>query len=320
MDPARGASGTPSFTPYAPDASAPKSPSSGASGGGPSSGAAGDGPSSGAGGDTGAQGGAGLAASGGEGGNVGSASSSGEGGVAGSQAPPPAPCDGVPEKPLPYAIAADFPYVFPLNAVQTWTILPALDCNQASFPDVPDGADAGVDVADADGGVGPVAIPGGGQTPVTSCYAFEYMPDGCVSANGGGVDGGIDPSTDAGIALVADCWAGVILTSEPLLQDSLGICIAPGATVIHFKARASRDGARVKFGAIRAGLGETEFFLEISRQWQDYSVSIPAGEDYDNEPTSLFGGVWNGFSVVVEPEDHAGGTYILVSDVVWAAS
>ena len=163
------------------------------------------------------------------------------------------------------------------------------------------------------------AVPGAGQTPVTSCYAFEYTPDGCVNANGG-VDGGIDPTTDAGVALVADCWAGVLFTSSPFLQESLGVCIAPGAMAIHFKARASRDGARVKFGAIRAGLGETEFFLSISRQWQDYSVGIPAGEDYDDEPTSPLGGVWNGFSVVVEPEDHAGGTYILVSDVVWDAS
>ena len=48
-------------------------------------------------------------------------------------------------------------------------------------------------------------------------------------------------------------------------------------------------------------------------------MTIPVGEDYNNEGTNP-GGVWNGFSVVVEPQDHAGGTYILVADVIWARS
>ena len=195
--------------------------------------------------------------------------------------------------------------------MQSWSDLTGLDCNQAGFPDVPDGADAGAPPASTDAG----APPGASQAAITSCYAFEYTPDGCVTANGG-FDAGVDAGTD----VVAACWAGVLLTSSPFLQSTLGICIAPGATAIHFKARASRDGARVKFGAIRAGLGETEFFLEISRAWQDYTIAIPAGEPYDDEATSPFGGVWNGFSIVVEPEDHAGGTYLFVSDVVWSAT
>jgi hypothetical protein len=226
-------------------------------------------------------------------------------GGAESVAPPPAPCDGMPNRPLPYAIAADFSYSFPLNAVQSWADLTGLDCNQATFSDLPDVADAGAPPASTDAS----------QPAITSCYAFEYTPDGCVNANGG-----FDAGADAGTDVVAACWAGVILTSSPFPQSALGICIAPGATAIHFKARASRDGARVKFGAIRAGLGETEFFLEISREWQDYVIAIPADEPYDDEATSPLGGVWNGFSIVVEPEDHAGGTYLFVSDVVWSAS
>jgi hypothetical protein len=49
-------------------------------------------------------------------------------------------------------------------------------------------------------------------------------------------------------------------------------------------------------------------------------VSIPVDEDYNNEVQVSPGGVWNGFSIVVEPADHLGGTYIFVSDVVWSAS
>ena len=78
---------------------------------------------------------------------------------------------------------------------------------------------------------------------------------------------------------------------------------------------ASKDGARVKFGSIREGLGSTEFFLDLTREWSDYAIMIPAGEDYNSN--SMQGGVWNAFSVIVEPQDHAGGTNIFVAGVSW---
>jgi hypothetical protein len=129
----------------------------------------------------------------------------------------------------------------------------------------------------------------------------------------------VGPLVDAGLAANpgVTCWAGVIFTATPAGISAPGICIAPGATAVHFKARASREGARVKFGSIREGLATTEFYILLTTTWTDYTVSIPAGEDYDGESPS--GGVWNGFSVVAEPADHVGGTYIFVSDVVWAA-
>jgi hypothetical protein len=290
-----------------PASAAPRAPDAAVSAAGGAIGTSGGGNGGGeAGGGGNGTGGAAGAAAGSQGGTAGAFAPPRAPDASAAPAPPPdaataspAPCDGTPSKPLPYAIAADFSYSLPLNAVQTWVDLTGSDCNQTVFPDVPDGG----------------AAPDAGQPAVTSCYAYEYTPDGCVSANGGFAAG-----PDAGVDVVAACWAGVILTSSPFPQSALGICIAPGAMAIHFKARASRDGARVKFGAIRAGLGETEFFLEISREWQDYAITIPAGEPYDDEATSPLGGVWNGFSIVVEPEDHAGGTYIFVSDVAWSAS
>jgi len=199
----------------------------------------------------------------------------------------------MPMKALPYAIAADFTFPFTLNAIFTWTGDTSLVCDRVS------------------------------------CSAFHYDPTACVAGQGAALegdapgDGGAldDGGADGGglaDTTVAACWAGVIFTPGGFGQP--GICIAPGATAIHFKARASRAGARVKFGAIRAGLGETEFFLALTTTWADYTISIPPGEDYDNEPSapSPFG-VWNGFSVVAEPEDHLGGTDILVSDIVWTA-
>jgi hypothetical protein len=214
----------------------------------------------------------------------------------------------MPTKPLPYAIASDFSFPFVLNAPPSWTVEPGVDCNQITFADAA-GADAGAgDGGASDAGWSVAAAPDGGATAPASCLVFRYDPDDCVASSA--------PLVDAGAAIDTGmlCWAGVIMTPTPF--GNPGICIAPGATAIHFKARASRDGARVKFGSIRPGLGATEFFIPLTTAWADYTVSIPAGEDYDNETPP--GGVWNGFSVVAEPQDHAGGTYIFVSEVVWA--
>ena len=139
------------------------------------------------------------------------------------------------------------------------------------------------------------------------CSEFRYDPDACVAANGA-------DATTAGGA----CWAGVIFGASFTGPNEPGVCLALGATAIHFKARASKDDARIKVGSIREGVSSTEFYINVTQTWASYTVSIPAGEDYDNEAQSV-GGVWNGFSLVVEPQDHAGGTSLFVSDIVWAA-
>jgi hypothetical protein len=99
-------------------------------------------------------------------------------------------------------------------------------------------------------------------------------------------------------------------------MSDTGICIELGATKVTFQAKASRPDARIKFGAIREGLLQTEFFLNITTDWATYEVAIPPGEPYNTYSSGAMG-VWNGFSVIVEPQDHPGGTYIFVKDAVW---
>ena len=108
----------------------------------------------------------------------------------------------------------------------------------------------------------------------------------------------------------------MIPAADAAVQTTAGICIELGATGVEFWARANRDQARIKFGSIREGVGQTEILTNVTTQWAKYTVAIPANEPY-NERASTSGGVWNGFSVVVEPGDHAGGTTIEVKDIVW---
>jgi hypothetical protein len=149
-------------------------------------------------------------------------------------------------------------------------------------PDVSAGTDAGSE----SGAI--TTLPAG-----PPCYEFLYNPD-C-----GGT-----------------CWGGVIFTQSAGGIADPGVCIAPGATRITFWAKASRPNARIKFGSIREGMGTTEFFLFITTEWAPYQVTIPPGEPY-NSYSAGGTGVWNGFSVIVEPQDHPGGTYIFVKDAVW---
>jgi hypothetical protein len=149
-------------------------------------------------------------------------------------------------------------------------------------PDVSAGSEAGAD-AKSDGPAAP------------ACYEFLY-----------------DPACTTGT-----CWGGVIFTQSAGGILDPGVCIELGATKITFKARASRPGARIKFGSIREGFNSTEFFLNVTTEWASYEVSIPPGEPY-NAYSAGMTGVWNGFSVIVEPQDHPGGTYIYVKDAVWS--
>jgi hypothetical protein len=247
----------------------------------------------------------------------------------------PQVCSAFDEDQLPLPVGGTFPFLTTLNNFDVWTNEPTADCDQTVFPDLvapsadaedtEDGltdsgaADAAVDAGgdgslanpdvaagdDADAGIDaepfePDALP----PPIDqACFAFSYKPDPCIAANGG------DP-----VAAVQACWSGVIFAVSPI--ESQGTCVAPGAAFVHFEARASREGANVKWGSTRPGLGESEFFIPVTTAWADYQVAIPA-EDYNNEPGNPFSGVWDGFSIVVEPEDHVGGTYIFVRNVFW---
>jgi hypothetical protein len=168
--------------------------------------------------------------------------------------------------------------------------------------DVPVGSDAAVDAA-ADSGVKDGGADGGGSDAAAkpACFEMTYNPDPCVTSMGG----------------TGNCWGGAIFSpmGGALGNTAPGICIAPGATKVTFMARASKDGARIKFGAIGAGEGSTEFFINLTTAWAQYSIASPAATDYNLSTTQ--GGVWNGFSVVAEAPDHAGGTYIFVKDITW---
>jgi hypothetical protein len=288
---------------------------------------------------TGGQGGSAVTTGGG--GNGGSAVG-GSGGTAGNIAgsggtpvveagPPVSLCDGKAKKTLPFTIMSDYRAVTVIGTKSTFSITPSPDCITA-YPVPEGGTEAGsTDAASADStddtqtlaldedagdsATGDATASDAGTSdaksdaapveagpPPPACYEFRYEPSLCEAA---------------------ECWAGVIFTPGAALpaQDaavvtSTGVCIELGATKIEFMARSNRPGARIKFGSIRPGQGTTEFFLTVTTQWALYTIAIPPGDMY-NETATPNGGVWNGFSVVVEPGDHTGGTIISVKDVTW---
>jgi hypothetical protein len=90
---------------------------------------------------------------------------------------------------------------------------------------------------------------------------------------------------------------------------------------VEFWARASKNNANVKFGSIGEGMNVTEFYEMLTTTWTRYVISIPAmDQDSYDETAGDMQGVWNAFSVVVDPVDHAGGTYIEVKDISWIAT
>jgi hypothetical protein len=164
----------------------------------------------------------------------------------------------------------------------------------------------GTDAPATDGGADVVASNDGGSEvgtdagpPLPACYEFSYDPDGCTGT----------------------CWAGVVFEVTDVQgpsPDTKGVCIQHGAMGIEFWARASKNNANVKFGSIGEGVGATEFYTLISTTWTRYFISIPAMDQqtYD-ETAGDMQGVWNALSIVVDPTDHAGGTYIEVKDIHW---
>jgi hypothetical protein len=280
----------------------------------------------------------------------------GEGGVC---APPPPYCDGQPKKPLPYNIIPDFNNVAVIGPEHVnFTIISNPDCNAATFPTPPPPAGAATDAGDA----GDVASADAGDDGSAADAAPEANADAIAEA--ATVEGAADAAVEGGpppacfeflynpsclMGTMGLCWSGVIFQNIPVsagvaTKSTPGVCISPGATAVTFWARSSRNGTVIKFGSTKEGQctnprpapydpaaqqmvcpGSTEFFLPITTQWQQYVVSLPAGEPYDNE-NGNFGGVWKAFSAVVEPQDYvddAGatvGTYILVKDIRWVAS
>jgi hypothetical protein len=305
----------------------------------------------------GGMGGAGMggAGMGGAGMDAGGMGGAGMGGMAGTVAMDP--CMGR-YQPLPYTAFTGFqtidwcggstqqPSCTPGTTPLNFTGVPNPDCNQVIpdggiYPFAEAGAEAGPDAdeagtteagspeagdegetgaaADADAGTADTAeaapdvsvTPDGGTEassegstadatsdapPVPACYEFLYNPACAVNPNG--------------------CWGGVIFTQSPQRQAAQGICIQAGATKITFWAKASRPDARIKFGAMNEGIGTTEFWMNITTEWAQYTITSPSSADYNQAATG--GGVWNGFSVIVESQDHVGGTYIWVKDVVWS--
>ncbi len=164
-------------------------------------------------------------------------------------------------------------------------------------------ADAPVDTAapvDAplDGGTGDVVADGGAPAP--ACYEFSYNPADCTGT----------------------CWAGSVFQIDDMQPaHPNGVCIKTGAMSVEFWARSSRANARVKFGAVGEGMGSREQYRNITTDWAKYSIPIDGADQTTYNSTSdNKNGVWNAFSVVVEPADHAGGTYILVKDIRWLAT
>jgi hypothetical protein len=200
----------------------------------------------------------------------------------------------------------------------------AADAVADAADDVVDGsaddgaAEAGLDDAEASAGDGSTdaSADGGGNdaSPPTdaavtdatdaggaaACWGFYYNPDSCAAY-----------VADGGALQLWQCWAGVIFTPNV----AGGVCIADGATTLEFWARASRVDARVKFGTTASSetVPGTETFVLIDTTWKKYSIPITPGY-------RATGGVTNGLSVVVEPQDHTGGTYIFVKDATWVDS
>jgi hypothetical protein len=58
----------------------------------------------------------------------------------------------------------------------------------------------------------------------------------------------------------------------------------------------------------------TEQWIEINSTWTKYS--IPVVSDYRSNSSTQYG-VFNGFSAVVEPQDHVGGMHLQVRNMIW---
>jgi hypothetical protein len=185
--------------------------------------------------------------------------------------------------------------------------------NAGDAGDAGDGGMSGADASVVDaGGTTDAGAAGdaGDAGPGGECYGFHYTPTGG--------------------------WAGAIFQTNDMPQmqgpTGEGVCIEEGAVTISFEARADRvlppdaqagaDTTAIKFGSIREGFNQTEFWTPITTSWDTYTVSIPANEPYNDTATP--GGVWNLFSVVTVASGSGeaptvGEVKVFVRNIVWEA-
>jgi hypothetical protein len=163
------------------------------------------------------------------------------------------------------------------------------------------------------------AIPSTGLNPPP--FAPDAGPPSTQGSGEGGVDGG--PSCFEFLynpnCTTMPCWAGAIFAQSPYGGTDPGICVEPGAREVVFSARASRPNARIKVGMVGAlaiTMAATEMYVNVGTEWDVYRIPMPAGLDYD-QFSSAQNGVWNFFSVILEPEFHPGGTYVFLKDITW---
>jgi hypothetical protein len=297
---------------------------------------------SGGGGSTGTSGNGGTGVSTGGGGNGGSTGGNGGAGVGGGGAAgtssggggtnvqPPMDaaslCDNKTPRKLPYVISADFQAPTVIGAASTFSVTANPDCNTVfATPDGgTDGAATDAPAATDDAAADVMADASAADVSVSDASATDAVADAAAVDAAPAGPACYEFHYDPGLCEAGTCWAGVIYQPgsmvpppDAAVQTTSGICIEGGATKIDFMARATRPGARIKFGSTREGMGTTEFYLNVTTQWAPYSITIPAGEPYNDPPGSTTGGVWNAFSVVVEPQDHVGGTTIQVKDMTW---
>jgi hypothetical protein len=210
-------------------------------------------------------------------------------------APAPSLCHCKPLKPLPCVIYDDFRALTGFGAVEAIKINNMPDCTSSLATN-----DGGADAASPDGSLRDAAFEASididASTP-RSCQEVRYDPALCRAVN---------------------CWAAMIYqpgTMLPLpnvgIQTTSGICIDAGATTITFRARASREGARIKFGSVSEG---DATFIELTTMWATYTIPIPPSY---NESARLSGGVWNAFDVRFEPNENTVATTVQIAEVTW---
>jgi len=191
-----------------------------------------------------------------------------------------------------------------------------------------------VDIDAGDGGVSDASGEAASEAGTDAATTSDGGTDTVVASNDGGSDAGVDAgppgpacyefSYDPDACTGGACWAGVVFEVSDVQgpsADTKGVCIAHGAMGIEFWARSSKNGANVKFGSIGEGMGVTEFYQLLTTTWTRHVITIPAmDQDSYDETAGDMQGVWNAFSVVVDPTDYVGGAYIEVKDISWIAA
>jgi hypothetical protein len=221
------------------------------------------------------------------------AGGAGAGGTGGVPVVPPY-CGGDAGEPfisLPFDVSdhtANINPIGPAGMEDDFAIIANPNCDEVYVPTDAGASDAG-DAGDA------------GSSTVADA---SVMPDagssdaGSSDAGDAGDGGGASAGCDAFHYVPTGPYAGVIYQFTAT-QNGEGVCVAEGATSITFEARADRETS-IKFGFVRGpAVGDTEDWFALDTAWREYTIEMPANEDYNNSGDP--GGVWNLFSVVGVP-------------------